>query len=91
MILRAEIIVTGLVQGVGFRYFVVRKATELNLVGFTKNQYNGSVLTIVEGEQHLIEDLYKQLKIGSMHSDVRGSNIKYSEAINEFTSFEVRH
>ena len=30
---RAQIIVFGLVQGVGFRYFVYRKATELNLVG----------------------------------------------------------
>ena len=30
---RAEIIVSGLVQGVGFRYFVLMKATQLNLFG----------------------------------------------------------
>ena len=58
---KAEIIVTGLVQGVGFRYFVSKKANEFNLVGFTKNQYDGSVLTVVEGEKYLIEDLYKEL------------------------------
>jgi len=88
---RAEIIVTGLVQGVGYRYFVLRKAIELKLNGFTKNQYDGTVLTVVEGEKYLIESFYNELKIGPMHADVRGSNIKWSESNNEFSKFEVRH
>ncbi len=88
---RAEIVVGGLVQGVGFRYFVLRKATELNLVGFTKNQYDGTVLTVVEGEKYLIEDLYKELKIGPMHAGVRSSNIKWSKSKNKFTLFEVKY
>ena len=88
---RAEIVVNGLVQGVGFRYFVSRKANELNLFGFTKNQYDGTVLTVVEGEKYLIEDFYKELKIGPMHAGVRSSNIKLSKSKNEFTNFEVRY
>jgi acylphosphatase len=88
---RAEIIVTGLVQGVGFRYFVSRKANELNLVGYTRNQYDGTVLTIVEGEKYLIEELCKELKIGPMHADVRSFNIKWSKSKNKFVNFEVRH
>jgi len=88
---RAEIIVTGLVQGVGFRYFVLRKAKELNLIGYTKNQYDGTVLTIVEGEKYLIEELHKELKIGPMHADVKSFNIKWSKSEHEFTEFEVRH
>ncbi|MCP5062322.1 MAG: acylphosphatase [Ignavibacteriae bacterium] len=88
---RAEIIVNGLVQGVGFRYFVSRKAIELNLFGFTKNQYDGSVITVVEGEKYLIEDFYKELKIGPMHADVRISKIKLSKSENEFSNFEVRY
>ena len=88
---RAEIVVGGLVQGVGFRYFVLRKATELSLVGFTKNQYDGTVLTVVEGEKYLIEDLYKELKIGPMHAGVISSNLKWSKSKSKFTNFEVRY
>ncbi|MEE9432090.1 MAG: acylphosphatase [Melioribacteraceae bacterium] len=88
---RGEIIVSGLVQGVGYRYFVSRKATKLNLFGFTKNQFDGTVLTVVEGEKYLIQDLYKELKIGSMHASVGSSHIKWGKSKNEFTNFEVRH
>ena len=44
---RAKIIVTGLVQGVGFRYFVMRHADNLNLKGYTQNIFTGEVLTEV--------------------------------------------
>ena len=87
---RAEITVSGLVQGVGFRYFVLRKATELKLKGYTKNQIDGKVLTVVEGEKYLIESLYNELKIGPMHAQVKGSNICWSSFVSEFTNFEVR-
>ncbi len=86
----AEIIVKGLVQGVGFRYFVLRHAQDLGLKGFVKNQYDGSVLTVVEGEKHLIESLFKELKIGPMHSDVRDINIVWKSYSGEFTTFEIR-
>ncbi|MCB0731273.1 MAG: acylphosphatase [Ignavibacteriae bacterium] len=88
--IRAEIIVYGLVQGVGFRYFVLRKAQELGLVGYTKNQYDGTVLTIAEGEKHLVEEFFHQLKIGPMHSDVRDIKISWQSFVGEFTNFEIR-
>ena len=39
----AQIIAKGLVQGVGFRWFVEREAKQLNLDGYVKNLYNGDV------------------------------------------------
>ncbi len=48
---RATIIVNGVVQGVGFRYFVLRNANALGLKGYTKNLFTGEVLTEVEGEE----------------------------------------
>lgn len=87
---RAEIIVSGLVQGVGFRYFVLRKAQELNLVGYTKNQYDGTVLTVVEGEKYQIEYLFNQLKIGPIYADVRDIKIAWKSYVGEFTNFEIR-
>ena len=88
---RAEIIVNGLVQGVGFRYFVARLAENLELKGYVKNLYSGEVLTVVEGERYRIEDLFNQLKIGPRYADVRNAAIKWEEYKNEFSRFEIRH
>lgn len=57
---RCKIIVKGIVQGVGFRPFVYRKAVEHNLSGYVKNIGEG-VLVDVEGSQPLIEEFIKDL------------------------------
>ncbi|MDZ7766604.1 MAG: acylphosphatase [Melioribacteraceae bacterium] len=88
---RVEIIAKGLVQGVGFRWFVSRNAQSLGLKGYVKNLMSGEVFTIAEGEKHLLEELFKKIKIGPMSADVRDINIKWREPQNEFTSFEIRH
>jgi len=88
---RAEIIANGLVQGVGFRYYVMRICKDLGLKGFTQNLYTGEVLTVVEGERYLIEDLYNKIKIGPPYADVRNVSIKWSPPKNEFHTFEIRH
>jgi len=88
---RATIIVNGLVQGVGFRYFILRKASSLGLKGFTKNLYTGEVLTIVEGNKESILELYEQLKLGPSHSNVRNHSISWEEFANEFSTFEIKH
>ena len=57
-----EITVTGVVQGVGFRPFVYRLATELHLNGWVKNT-SGSVRIAVEGKEQDIETFVRRLKI----------------------------
>ena len=88
---RAEILVGGIVQGVGFRYFVLRNAQALGLKGYTKNLYTGEVLTVAEGPKHLVEELSKKIKIGPGNSYVKSFNIKWMKPTNEFKSFEVRY
>lgn len=88
---RAEILVNGLVQGVGFRYFVIKHAERLGLNGYTQNLYTGEVCTVVEGDREMIEELFLQLKRGPSHAHVINATIRWSEAKNEFTSFEVRY
>ncbi len=90
MEVRVEIFVNGLVQGVGYRYFVVREAKKLGLKGFTQNLYTGEVLTIVEGEKAIVEELIKKLRIGPIHASVKTCKINWQEPKNEFTVFEVR-
>lgn len=88
---RAEIIVDGVVQGVGFRYFVYRNAIGLGLNGYVKNLYSGEVFTLVEGEKFLIEDLIEKIKIGPRSAFVKRYKVDWSEYKNEFTKFEIRH
>ena len=87
---RAEIVVNGLVQGVGYRYFVIREAKSLGLKGFTKNLYSGEVLIVVEGEKALVEEMIKKLKVGPSHASVKNCKVEWQEPKNEFTDFEVK-
>lgn len=87
---RAEIIAAGLVQGVGFRYYVVHQAKNLNLTGYVKNLYSGEVLTVVEGETAMIEDLFQKINIGPSHASVNKCKIIWDDFKDEFKTFEVK-
>ena len=87
---RAEIIANGLVQGIGFRYIVYRNAIEIGLNGYVQNLGSGEVLTVVEGQIALIEDLFEKIKIGPSHAYVKNCNILWDEVKNEFNNFEIR-
>jgi acylphosphatase len=88
---RAEIVAKGVVQGVGFRYFVLSKANNLGLKGYTKNLYTGEVLTVVEGEKFLIEELIDWIKIGPSASRVKSYSVNWFDYKNEFKTFEIRY
>jgi acylphosphatase len=88
---RAEILAIGMVQGVGFRYFILHNALKLRLKGYTKNLYSGDeVLTVVEGEKYAIEELFNLIRIGPSHSSVENCNLVWKEYKGEFKTFEVR-
>ena len=63
-------IVHGLVQGVNFRYFVLRNARALGLTGYTVNRYDGTVEVVAEGERGKLEELLKQLGVGPRSAQV---------------------
>jgi len=88
---RAEILVNGLVQGVGLRYFIQRHAKNLGICGYVQNIYSGEVLTVVEGDRFQIEELFNQIRTGSPYSKVKNASIKWSQAKNEFTIFEIKY
>ena len=61
---RAEIIVSGLVQGVGFRYYTVKHALRIGLTGYVMNLTDDRVVAVAEGEVHQIEELYECMRVG---------------------------
>ena len=74
---KVHLIVTGTVQGVGFRMFIDRKAKELKLCGWVKNRIDGSVEIDAQGPEKAIEELLLQAKKGPSRSMV--SSIKKEE------------
>ncbi|MGE5364286.1 MAG: acylphosphatase [Bacteroidota bacterium] len=89
---RAEITARGLVQGVGFRYFVFRNAVKLELKGYTQNlSSEEAVLTVVEGERNRIEKLYDLIQKGPEYAEVSDCSIIWSDNKDEFRSFDIRH
>ena len=87
---RIHIWVSGVVQGVGFRYFTVRQARESGILGWVRNTYDGKVEIVAEGEEWQLKDFTEQVKIGPSHSSVRGVEVKEEKYQNEFKGFEVR-
>jgi len=61
---RARFLVVGMVQGVGYRWFVRRAALRLGLCGYAENLPDGRVEVVVEGEAASIEELSLELKRG---------------------------
>lgn len=70
-----HISVDGHVQGVGFRYFVKEKADMLNLVGWVRNRYDGSVEIEAQGEEQDLQELLTTVQTGPSRSMV--TNFKY--------------
>jgi acylphosphatase len=65
-------IVLGRVQGVGFRYFVLREAERLGLTGFARNRPDGSVEVVAEGSEETLAELEGRLRDGPSFSTVTG-------------------
>jgi acylphosphatase len=85
-----HIIVQGMVQGVGFRYFVWRQATKLSLSGFVCNLYDGDVEIEAYGDRSLLEELIKEVKVGPRSAYVKDLRIEWKEFQERYIGFEVR-
>ncbi len=83
-----RLIVRGLVQGVGFRYFVHRHAASLGLDGYARNLPTGEVEVVLAGEKGLVNDLVKTIRIGPRYasvSDVSMTEIPIPDNMNGFS------
>lgn len=87
----ARILVNGLVQGVGFRYYVMSRASKLGLKGYTKNLFSGEVIVEVEGEEGLILELFKEIRIGPRNAQVNSCSVEWSEWMGTYNKFEIRY
>ncbi|MBN2103168.1 acylphosphatase [bacterium] len=86
---KAHIIVSGMVQGVGYRFFVQKHARHLGLGGWVKNLPSGEVEILAEGDKSRIEILVKSLRTGNPYAAVRNIQVNWSEYQGKFTGFDI--
>jgi acylphosphatase len=88
--IRLTAIVTGLVQGVNFRWFTQRRASELGLVGYVRNRSDGSVEFVAEGSRDALERLLDAARMGPSSAVVENVDAKWDLSTGEFRRFEIR-
>lgn len=86
---RLEARVHGIVQGVGFRFFVQRNAAALALHGVVRNEPDGSVTVIMEGQDENLQKLLDALRRGPSMARVDGVQYKMFQPTDEFNGIEV--
>lgn len=84
-----KIVVSGRVQGVGFRYFIARYASELGLTGYAKNLFTGEVEIIAEGRKEFLEALAEKAGHGPPGSHVSSCNVEWLDFKKKYDNFEI--
>lgn len=87
---RLRAIVKGIVQGVGYRFFVEDRAYELGLTGYVRNLPEGTVEVVAEGEEEALKLLLDFLRIGPRAARVIKVEVEWGEATEEFRDFGIR-
>ena len=87
---RLDVTVVGRVQGVGFRYFVLRHATDLGLRGWVANQGRGSVRCVAEGHRAQLEALLERMRAGPASAMVERVSEAWMPATGTLGPFSVR-
>ncbi len=85
---RLTALVSGQVQGVGFRWWTQGRADELGLLGSAVNRPDGRVEIIAEGPREACERMLEALH-GSTPGEVREVSERWSAATREFTRFRA--
>jgi acylphosphatase len=84
-----KFVIQGTVQGVFFRQFCKDQADKLGLRGYVRNLESGEVEVLVEGDKEKIEEMYKILKKGPPHAQIRDLKPEEKKWSGEFKDFTI--
>lgn len=89
--LRAHVIVHGLVQGVWFRASTKDEADRLGVSGWVRNQQDGSVEAVFEGDKKQVEEIVGWCHRGPSGAKVSKVEIAWEPYGNELSRFDIRY
>lgn len=84
-------LVAGVVQGVGFRWFAVRRARQLGLTGYVRNLPDGRVEVVASGPQERQVEFHALLRRGPESASVEAvDKAEISDEVTQYKSFDMR-
>ena len=81
--------ITGKVQGVGFRYFVLRQAREHGIYGWVHNLPTGDVEALKQGAKEDVDQFIVKVKVGTSFSRVDEVNLEWLNEAEQYFGFEI--
>ena len=81
--------ISGLVQGVGFRYFTYQEALTLGIHGYVKNLVNGNVEVYAEGSRSQLEAFLERLKEGPRFGSVDKVELHWDDYMGRYDTFFI--
>jgi acylphosphatase len=84
-------VVSGRVQGVFYRMFVLREANGLGLCGMVRNLLDGRVEVTTEGDRQKLEQLVQRLREGPPKAQVSDVTTEWDEYRQEYDSFQIEY
>jgi len=88
MTITRQLTITGRVQGVGFRFYMQRKARALGVAGWVRNRRDGTVEAVVQGSSGAVEAMIAWTRRGPPSAIV--AEVRVTEASGDFATFEAR-
>ena len=85
-----DVIITGRVQGVGFRYSALNQAEKLGIKGYVKNLFSGDVKLEIEGSEMATRLMLDWCRQGPTTARVENANISEGN-LKSYNNFEVRY
>lgn len=87
---RIHLLISGRVQGVGFRYYTLDCAIKMEVTGWVRNVFGGEVEILAEGNQDRLEAFLLLIKKGPPSSHVTNVKERWNAGTGEFTNFRIR-
>lgn len=88
---RAHVVISGMVQGVCFRYEARMRAQSLGLTGWVMNRRDGDVEVVFEGPEDAVKSMVRWCSQGPSGAIVDNVDIKWEEYTGGFDGFGVRY
>lgn len=88
-VIRRRVIISGLVQGVSFRYHTRSKARQTGALGWVRNLPDGRVEAVFEGEENDVLAMVAWCRKGPSYSMVEHINVYEEQPSGEFTDFDI--
>jgi acylphosphatase len=83
-----RLVISGIVQGVGFRYAMTAQARLLGITGWVRNRRDGRVEAMIAGDAAQVEAMLAWTRIGPAGSSV--DELIVEPAVGDFRDFELR-